>query len=212
MPRTIKLPFILSCRCLRGDSAGCYPCLLPEHLPSTTEASPIFQHNSAACKATKFTESGLPGCPRTKVRGGKSGQTHLFPASRQDHLTTPGRQIFSQQGCGKKLKVKGKKSGALRTSASHLLLFTFNLLLRRQPEEKKMSKSPRCCPGQLVPGIVGFGVHRAQPERDLLVISRYGILSRFGRVHPTLLGHGPNPLESPIQPRCLRRLTLFNFI
>lgn len=94
LPRTTKLPLILSCRCLRGDSADCYLCLLLEHLPSTTGAPPIFQHNSATCKATKFTGSGLPGCPRTEVRGGKSGQTLPFPASRQDHLTTPGRQIF----------------------------------------------------------------------------------------------------------------------
>ena len=162
-----------------GDSADCYLRLLLEHLPSTTEASPIFQHNSAACEATKFTGVGLPGCPRTEVRGGKSGQTPPFPASRQDYLTTPGRQISPAQA--------GVKSQGLHESARATFYFSPLTFYRSTSCKKKKSKSPRRCRGQLVPSIVGFGIHRAQLVRDLLIISRYGIFRGSGIAHLTLL-------------------------
>ena len=73
VPRTCELPFILSCRCLRRDSAGCYSRPWSQHLPSTREASPTFQHSSAVCKTTKLTGLGLPGCPQTRFEAESPG-------------------------------------------------------------------------------------------------------------------------------------------
>lgn len=173
LPRACELPLVLSCRCLRGNSAGCYTYSRLQHLPSVGEASPTFQHSSVACKATKLTGLGLPGCPRTKVRGGKPGRTSLFPAFRQDHLTTPGRQSF-EYSVSSRQKHSGKSvNGILLTEYSnewwrrrdlhppHAACKAASPLWNMRPHKFHSTRRPGAAPGRK-----RFGVSTAQLVHD----------------------------------------------
>ena len=82
LPRTSLLPFVLGCRCLRGDSAERYLRPSAQHLPSRKEASPIFQHSSGRLSPLpKLTGLGLPGCPCDHSQGGQTGLLSLYVPS-----------------------------------------------------------------------------------------------------------------------------------